>query len=40
MVAHETPSFLNISSNILKETGLTKLQFRQRQCMRSTNTGE
>lgn len=29
--AHGTPSFLNISSNVLKATGLTKLQFRWHQ---------
>jgi len=39
-VAHGTPSLLNISSNVLKATGLTKLWFRRRQRVRGTNTGE
>ena len=29
MGTHGTPSFLNISSNVLKATGLTKLWFRR-----------
>jgi len=39
MAAHGTPSFLNISSNVLKATGLTKLRFRLRQCIRGTSAG-
>lgn len=31
MTTHGTPSFLNISSSVLKATGLTKLRFHRRQ---------